>query len=131
MLGQPHHVAGLHSQRWCTPPSASRLNRTGRRVGSDRCGPGQRRDPRRRDHRRGLGDIVLLAIGLGALATRLASTDVAFAVVLSVTTAARLIGDLAAGPVLHRLVRNQRPDDIMAADPQGRSTADGDVAPGE
>jgi hypothetical protein len=78
-----------------------------------------------------VGSIVLVAIGLGALATRLVSTDAAFTVALSVTTTASLIGGLAAGPVLHRLARNQRRDDVTAVDPQGRSTADGDVAPGE
>jgi hypothetical protein len=79
----------------------------------------------------GLCGIVPVAIGFGALATRLVSADAAFTVALSVTTTAALISGLAAEPVLYRLARNQRPDNVTAVDPQGRSTADGDVAPGE
>lgn len=79
----------------------------------------------------GMGGIVLVAIGLGALATLLVSADAAFTVALSVTTTAALIGGLAAGPALHRFARNQRHDDVTGMAPLGRSTADGDVAPGE
>ena len=50
----------------------------------------------------GLGAVVLVAIGLGALATRLAPAGSAFAVAFGATVSAALVGGLAAGPVLYR-----------------------------
>jgi hypothetical protein len=55
----------------------------------------------------GLGLVVLAAIGLGALISRLAPAGHAVAVAFGSTVSAALVGGLAAGPALYR--RTHRP----------------------
>jgi hypothetical protein len=50
-----------------------------------------------------LGGILLMAVGLGALAAQLASTNAAFAVALAVASIAALFGGLFVGPALRHL----------------------------
>jgi predicted membrane-bound spermidine synthase len=70
----------------------------------------------------GLGAVVLLAIGLGALATRFASANAVFAVALGVTALAALIGGVAAGPILDRLAAHPR----IGVEPPDASSPAGD-----
>jgi hypothetical protein len=75
----------------------------------------------------GLAAVVLLAIGAGAVAARLAPPDATLAAALTTTTVSALLGGLIAGPVLHRL--RQRLQLGTSADPARRSpTGDGGSA---
>lgn len=70
----------------------------------------------------GLGVVVFVAIGVGAVAARLVPRDAMLIVAVSVTTASALLSSLVAGPVLRRLVRRLQAD---ATGPATDDSADG------
>jgi hypothetical protein len=81
----------------------------------------------------GLGVVVFVAIGVGAVAARLAPHDAMFTVALSATAASALLSGLAAGPVLrplrHRLEPGAQAD--LAGSPSPTAHAgDGTVPAG-
>jgi hypothetical protein len=63
----------------------------------------------------GLGVVVLVAIGVGAVAARFAPRDAVLTVALSATAVSALLSGLVAGPLLHRLRQRLAPDVPTAA----------------
>ncbi|MEV7042748.1 hypothetical protein [Amycolatopsis sp. NPDC051061] len=76
----------------------------------------------------GLGGVLFVAIGVGAVTARLAPPDAMLIVAVSVTAASALLSGLVAGPVVRRLLRRLHVEtqaDATAPVPPTGDSADG------